>query len=99
MTSRADKGLFDEPAPPVPAKKAYMPFPPSLAPHANEVEHPAPPVSQTPRKPDGVAVTAHVSGQFLVERVRADGRGYAAIFYSRSELEQLVVAANEALGR
>lgn len=41
------------------------------------------------RKSDGVSVVMHVSGQWLVSRLRDDGTTYAEVFYTRRELELL----------
>ena len=56
---------------------------------ANDEEPPAPPVRELERKSDGVSVVMHVSGQWLVSRLRDDGTTYAEVFYTRRELELL----------
>lgn len=61
--------------------------------HANDEEHPY----RNELQSDGVAIVLHTTGQYLVTRVRHGGGAYAGVLYTRAELEQLVVAATEAL--
>lgn len=85
----------DPPAAPKP--DTFMPFPPERAPISNEVDQPAPPVRSVDRRPDGIAITPCIHGNFVVARVRDNGTTFVEWTCSRSELEQLVHAGTEAL--
>lgn len=64
---------------------------------ANDEEPKAPEVRESTRKPDGVSVVLHMSGQYLVERIRDNGTTYAGWLATRAELEALREAIGEAL--